>query len=245
MPRSPILIVHGGAWAIPEEMARGSPARGSARPGDRLRNPQLGAAAVDAVEAAVTALEDDTTFDAGRGSFLTRDCRVQLDALLMDGQPSGPAESPVSSACATRSRPPGWSSTKAGTSTSSQWAPRPSPRPRACPLSTTLNLFSTANECGSMRPRPKNLAGLPDPTFAADEFRDDKSPETAAPPLESHDTVGAVALDPYGSSLPALPPEVRSTKLRAASATLPSSAAGATPITTRRPSRSRAGANPL
>src|ERR1700756_2464705 len=30
-------------------------------------------------------MEDDTTFDAGLGSFLTSDGRVQLDALLMDG----------------------------------------------------------------------------------------------------------------------------------------------------------------
>ncbi len=30
-------------------------------------------------------MEDDETFDAGRGSFLTRDGRVQLDALLMNG----------------------------------------------------------------------------------------------------------------------------------------------------------------
>ena len=44
-----------------------------------------GASALDAVEAAVTLLEDDDTFDAGRGSFLPRDGRVQLDALLMDG----------------------------------------------------------------------------------------------------------------------------------------------------------------
>ena len=44
-----------------------------------------GGAAVDAVEAAVTVMEDDPTFDAGRGSFLTSNGRVQLDALLMDG----------------------------------------------------------------------------------------------------------------------------------------------------------------
>jgi beta-aspartyl-peptidase (threonine type) len=30
-------------------------------------------------------MEDDEAFDAGRGSFLNRDGRVQLDALLMDG----------------------------------------------------------------------------------------------------------------------------------------------------------------
>ena len=40
---------------------------------------------VDAVEEAVVIMEDDETFDAGRGSFLNRDGRVQLDALIMDG----------------------------------------------------------------------------------------------------------------------------------------------------------------
>jgi beta-aspartyl-peptidase (threonine type) len=44
-----------------------------------------GGTAIDAVAAAVTIMEDDDTFDAGRGSFLTRDGRVQLDALLMNG----------------------------------------------------------------------------------------------------------------------------------------------------------------
>src|SRR5437660_10046150 len=41
--------------------------------------------AVDAVEEAVVIMEDDETFDAGRGSFLNRDGKVQLDALIMDG----------------------------------------------------------------------------------------------------------------------------------------------------------------
>src|SRR5437660_7617567 len=44
-----------------------------------------GGSALDAVEAAIVSMEDDETFDAGRGSFLTRDGRVQLDALMMDG----------------------------------------------------------------------------------------------------------------------------------------------------------------
>jgi len=47
---------------------------------------QEGGSAVDAVEEAVVVLEDDETFDAGRGSFLTRDGRVQMDALIMDGK---------------------------------------------------------------------------------------------------------------------------------------------------------------
>jgi beta-aspartyl-peptidase (threonine type) len=44
-----------------------------------------GGTALDAVEEAVVILEDDETFDAGRGSFLNRDGKVQLDAFIMDG----------------------------------------------------------------------------------------------------------------------------------------------------------------
>jgi len=46
---------------------------------------ERGGSALDAVEEAVVIMEDDETFDAGRGSFLNRDGRVQLDALIMDG----------------------------------------------------------------------------------------------------------------------------------------------------------------
>jgi len=44
-----------------------------------------GGSALDAVEEAVVGLEDDETFDAGRGSFLNRDGKVQLDAFIMEG----------------------------------------------------------------------------------------------------------------------------------------------------------------
>jgi L-asparaginase / beta-aspartyl-peptidase len=44
-----------------------------------------GGSALDAVEAAVVVMEDDEAFDAGRGSFLNREGKVQLDALIMDG----------------------------------------------------------------------------------------------------------------------------------------------------------------
>lgn len=40
---------------------------------------------MDAVEAAIVSLEDNPRFDAGVGSYLNRDGRVQLDAILMDG----------------------------------------------------------------------------------------------------------------------------------------------------------------
>ncbi len=83
--RAPVLLVHGGAWAIPlaEQAAHAAGVRGALEAGWAVL--KRGGAAVDAVEAAVTVMEDDVTFDAGRGSFLTADGRVQLDALLMDG----------------------------------------------------------------------------------------------------------------------------------------------------------------
>ena len=83
--RDPTLLVHGGAWAIPPEAAAAhrSGVRAALETGYKVL--ALGGSALDAVEAAVTVLEDDPTFDAGRGSFLTSDGRVQLDALLMDG----------------------------------------------------------------------------------------------------------------------------------------------------------------
>lgn len=46
---------------------------------------ERGGTALDAIEEAVVIMEDDETFDAGRGSFLNRDGKVQLDALIMDG----------------------------------------------------------------------------------------------------------------------------------------------------------------
>jgi L-asparaginase / beta-aspartyl-peptidase len=52
---------------------------------DGWRVLERGGTALDAVEAAVVIMEDDETFDAGRGSFLNRDGKVQLDALIMDG----------------------------------------------------------------------------------------------------------------------------------------------------------------
>ena len=85
MKRSPILLIHGGAWAMPDDAvaAHENGIRHALSAGwDALAR---GGSAVDAVEAAVTVMEDDDTFDAGRGSFLTRDGRVQLDALLMNG----------------------------------------------------------------------------------------------------------------------------------------------------------------
>jgi beta-aspartyl-peptidase (threonine type) len=82
---SPIIVVHGGAWSIPDEacQAHQEGVEKAALAGWKAL--ERGASSLDAVEEAVAALEDDETFDAGRGSFLNRDGRVQLDALIMDG----------------------------------------------------------------------------------------------------------------------------------------------------------------
>jgi beta-aspartyl-peptidase (threonine type) len=85
LPNDPVLVVHGGAWAMPDDMVeahlRG--VRNALAAGWRVLD--RGGSALDAVEQAVVTMEDDETFDAGRGSFLNRDGKVQLDALIMDG----------------------------------------------------------------------------------------------------------------------------------------------------------------
>jgi len=85
LPIDPVLLVHGGAWACPDDMVEAHliGVRDAMAAGWRVLS--RGGSAVDAVEESVVVLEDDETFDAGRGSFLNRDGKVQLDALIMEG----------------------------------------------------------------------------------------------------------------------------------------------------------------
>lgn len=79
------IAVHGGAFAIPPDEHEAH-RLGCRRALERGREILLaGGSALDAVEAAVRVLEDDGTFDAGRGSFLDEDGNVSLDAGMMDG----------------------------------------------------------------------------------------------------------------------------------------------------------------
>jgi beta-aspartyl-peptidase (threonine type) len=84
------LAIHGGAGVIsPAQMTK-------AREEDYKRGLstalaagrtilEKGGAALDAVEAAVAALEDDPQFNAGRGAALTAEGVAELDAAIMDG----------------------------------------------------------------------------------------------------------------------------------------------------------------
>jgi beta-aspartyl-peptidase (threonine type) len=84
------LVVHGGAGII--EKSRITPEQDrDIRAGlDRaLAAGEAilagGGSAIDAVEAAIRALEDDPNFNAGRGAVFTYDGRNELDAAIMDG----------------------------------------------------------------------------------------------------------------------------------------------------------------
>jgi beta-aspartyl-peptidase (threonine type) len=86
---SPLLVIHGGAGVErgslgPEEMRAARTALEAAlRKGHEAL--AAGRPAMDAVTAAITVLEDDPTFNAGRGAVFTHDGRNELDAALMDG----------------------------------------------------------------------------------------------------------------------------------------------------------------
>ena len=106
LPTNPIIVVHGGAWAIPDDMldAHLNGVRNAASAGWRVL--ERGGSALDAVEEAVVVLEDDETFDAGRGSFLNRDGKVQLDAFIMDGATLRGGGVGCVERCATQFAPP-------------------------------------------------------------------------------------------------------------------------------------------
>jgi L-asparaginase / beta-aspartyl-peptidase len=85
LPSDPVLVIHGGAWAMPDDMVDAHINGVSHALAAGWGVLERGGSSVDAVEEAVVIMEDDETFDAGRGSFLNRDGKVQLDALIMDG----------------------------------------------------------------------------------------------------------------------------------------------------------------
>ena len=80
------IVVHGGAWDIPdtEHEAHPNGCKIAATAGNKVLT--NGGTSLDAVEKAVRYLEDDPTFDAGRGSFLNASGEVEMDAMIMHGK---------------------------------------------------------------------------------------------------------------------------------------------------------------
>ncbi|HKF47933.1 MAG TPA: isoaspartyl peptidase/L-asparaginase [Terracidiphilus sp.] len=201
----PVLLVHGGAWAIPEpdRPAHERGVRAALQAGYAVL--ARGGPAVDAVEAAVTVMEDDPTFDAGRGSFLTSDGRVQLDALLMDGgrmKAGGVAcverlRNPIQAARLVLEESPHVYFVGAG---AEEFAAR-----HGMALIDNRELVLERERERLATAKVREREGRADTTFSGVE--DDKGPETAVekqgngydPTPDSHDTVGAVALDSAGN----------------------------------------------
>jgi len=183
LPTDPVLVVHGGAWAIPDDMVeahlRG--VRKALAAGWSVL--ERGGSALDAIEESVALMEDDDTFDAGRGSFLNRDGKVQLDALIMDGATLraggvGCVErlrNPVRAARKILSESPHVYFVGAG---AEQFAAE-----HGVPLCRNEDLI-IAREVERLREYQREEAGHGNELFA---------------PTISHDTVGAVALDRQGN----------------------------------------------
>ncbi|XP_061914276.1 isoaspartyl peptidase/L-asparaginase [Entelurus aequoreus] len=83
---SAVIVVHGGAWAIPDDLAKVKMdgVKAAARQGFAVL--QKAGSALDAVELAVRALEDNHVFNAGHGAALNTNGEVELDAIIMDGK---------------------------------------------------------------------------------------------------------------------------------------------------------------
>ncbi len=82
----PSLILHGGAWDIPDDAvdACNAGCLRALRAGWAVLS--NGGHALDAIEAAIVVLEDDPVFDAGFGSHLNLDGHVECDAIVMDAR---------------------------------------------------------------------------------------------------------------------------------------------------------------
>jgi beta-aspartyl-peptidase (threonine type) len=181
----PVLVVHGGAWAMPDDVidAHRNGVKEALAEGWRVL--ERGGKALDAVQAAIISMENDETFDAGRGSFLTRDGRVQLDALMMDGATLraggvGCVErirNPIAAARLVLDESPHVYFVGEGAEGFAEEHGMSLCRNEDLVIEREIKRLKQAQE--------KEAAGHPDLTFAG--------------PQSSHDTVGAVALDANGN----------------------------------------------
>jgi len=183
-PHSPVLVVHGGAWAIPDDMVEAHlvGVRNALAAGWKVL--QRAGSPLDAIEEAIVIMEEDEVFDAGRGSFLTSQGHVQLDAMMMDGKTLRAG----GVGCVEHIRNPIRAARKVLDES-----------PHVYLVAEGAELFAEQHGIGLCenselviereierlrKAKATAAAGLPDQTFA---------------PAASHDTVGAVALDANGN----------------------------------------------
>ena len=187
----PTLLIHGGAWAMPDDAvdAHQHGIGNALAAGYAIL--ERGGSAVEAVEAAIVVMEDDEIFDAGRGSFLTRDGRVQLDALLMNGadlRTGGVAcvehlRNPIKAARLVLEESPHVYFVGTG---AERFAMQ-----HGMAFCDNMDLVIPREQKRLYEAQAAELAGLKDTTFSGSLPIPD--------PMLSHDTVGAVALDLQGN----------------------------------------------
>jgi L-asparaginase / beta-aspartyl-peptidase len=196
MNTKPVLVVHGGAWAMPDDGVADHERGIACALATGYAVLEKGGSSVDAVEVAVAAMEDDETFDAGRGSFLTQDGRVQMDALLMNGENLRTG----GVACVERLKNPIRAARLVldhsqhvyfvGTG-AERFA-----RQNGMELCDNMDLVIPREQERLYKFQEAQLKGAVDETFSG-ALEATSSPENPAA-LASHDTVGAVALDSKG-----------------------------------------------
>jgi len=80
------LVVHGGAWDIPDDELDAHRAGVLAAVKEGWEVLREGGTATGAVERAVSAMENNPVFNAGRGAALNNAGEIELDAAIMEGE---------------------------------------------------------------------------------------------------------------------------------------------------------------
>ena len=197
--QTPTLLIHGGAWAMPDDevAAHENGIANALEAGYAIL--ERGGTSVKAVEAAIVVMEDDETFDAGRGSFLTNDGRVQLDALLMNGadlRSGGVAcvehlPNPIRAARLVLEKSPHVYFVGTG---AERFATQ-----HGMHLCDNMDLVIPREQRRLFAAQASELAGHKDTTFSGVTDSPTALENFIPDPLLSHDTVGAVALDRFGN----------------------------------------------